>query len=391
MHITLVHSFYRSENPSGENEMVAYQADALRRRGHGVSLITRDSDEHVVGPVGAARAAWTVASGQGYDPSGRLAELRPDVVHVHNLFPSFGTRWLAESPFPVVATLHNYRPLCANGLLLRDGQVCTRCPDGERWAGLRFGCYRDSRIATAPLAWANRRPAAQQPLLRRADAVIVLSGVARQVYERVGLRRLRLLPNAVPDAPPRQPSDQQPSDPQSHPVSGDRAVWVVVGRLTAEKGVAELLAEWPAGRRLDIVGDGPLLDQLRAAAPAGVRFLGLLDRDEVRQRLPGYAGLIHPGIALEGAYPLSIVEAWSGGLPVVVRPGGGAEEMVSRWGAGVVWDERTPLTEALNRAERIDPAAPRGAYDANFTEDRWVAALEALYEEVRAGHGAAAT
>jgi hypothetical protein len=49
----------------------------------------------------------TVATGSGSGPSPLkdLEEFRPDVVHVHNLFPNWGTGWLDgwEGPFQVDA------------------------------------------------------------------------------------------------------------------------------------------------------------------------------------------------------------------------------------------------------------------------------------------------
>ncbi|MDG4864954.1 glycosyltransferase, partial [Streptomyces sp. T-3] len=145
MRIAVVHSFYGSAAPSGENLVVAAQAEALRRAGHDVHLVTAATDDLADQPLYALRSATTVATGRGRSPLGRLRELAPDLVHVHNLFPNFGRAWVSSWRGPLVTSLHNYRPLCANGLLYREGALCTRCPDGDRWAGLRGGCYRESR------------------------------------------------------------------------------------------------------------------------------------------------------------------------------------------------------------------------------------------------------
>ena len=72
-------------------------------------------------PSGKPKAGWSVALGRGFHPTEELRWFRPDVVHVHNLFPNFSTGWLARCPTPVVATLHNFRSVRANGLLFRSG------------------------------------------------------------------------------------------------------------------------------------------------------------------------------------------------------------------------------------------------------------------------------
>jgi len=158
MRIALVHSFYSSQQPSGENQVVVAQVDALREAGHEVLLVARYTDPAIQERGYSVRAALGVATGFGPDPTADLRDFSPDVVHIHNLFPNFGTRWVSRWEGPLVATLHNYRPLCANGLLYRDGHNCTLCPEGDRLASMRYGCYRDSRIATLPLALRNARP-----------------------------------------------------------------------------------------------------------------------------------------------------------------------------------------------------------------------------------------
>ena len=55
LRIALVHSFYRSDSPSGENAMVEAQAAALRRRGHEVRLLAASSDDVAGSPPKAAR------------------------------------------------------------------------------------------------------------------------------------------------------------------------------------------------------------------------------------------------------------------------------------------------------------------------------------------------
>jgi hypothetical protein len=137
MRIAIVHSFYNSRVPSGENVVVTAQVQALRAAGHDVRLVAQYSDERLQRRRYPAEAAVTVITGLGPDPSAELTAFAPDIVHVHNLFPNFGTRWLERWPGHLVATLHNFRPMCVAGSLSRDGEVCTLCPDGDRWASLK--------------------------------------------------------------------------------------------------------------------------------------------------------------------------------------------------------------------------------------------------------------
>ncbi|MBF3005424.1 glycosyltransferase family 1 protein, partial [Pseudomonas aeruginosa] len=76
----------------------------------------------------AARVATTLSIADNATGKRLVAEaidrFRPDVVHVHNVFPL-----LSPSVFDVcrqkrvtaVVTLHNYRTICTGGMLLREG------------------------------------------------------------------------------------------------------------------------------------------------------------------------------------------------------------------------------------------------------------------------------
>ncbi|MFI6933872.1 glycosyltransferase family 4 protein [Streptomyces sp. NPDC050287] len=375
MKVAVVHSFYASGQPSGENEAVLDQVRALRRAGHEVRLFAAHTDELVQAPLYAPRAAARVATGRGRHPLAGLRAYDPDIVHVHNLFPNFGRVWLRGWDGPLVATMHNYRPMCAAATLYREGQVCTRCLDGERWASLRHGCYRSSRTATLPLAWAGRRGAASDPLLARADRLVVLSSLAERTYRRAGVPAecLRLVPNFVGD----------PSVDEAAP--GDNGRWLAVARLTAEKGILELLRRWPAEEPLDIVGDGELMAECRAAAPPSVRFLRSLDRSELRRRLPSWRGLVFSSRVFEGAVPLVYIESLAAGLPVIAFEGSSAAESVKELGTGLVMTWQEPLAPVLREGSVTFPGLRercRQSYADHFTEQGWSRRMNALYAEL---------
>jgi hypothetical protein len=87
-----------------------------------------------------------------------------------------------------VATLRNFRPLCINGLLYRDGAVCTLCPTGS--GGPACGTRAtDSKVASLPLTLANRAGPGHDPLLAEADRLIVLSDLAAEVTRGPAWRR----------------------------------------------------------------------------------------------------------------------------------------------------------------------------------------------------------
>lgn len=380
MRVALVHSFYASASPSGENIVVRDQADLLADAGHDVHLVERHSD--AAGPWHPVTAAFTVATGVGPDPSDELRRFAPDVVHVHNLFPNFGTRWLARWPGPIVATMHNYRPMCANALFLRDGHNCTLCPDGSVLNAVRYRCYRDSLTATAPLAIRNRRGLAGDAVAQRADRLIVLSHRARNLYLRFGADpgRTRLLPNGLYRAEGREPDSERTGG------------WVAAGRMTSEKGLAELIRWWPADQRITVYGDGPQRGELAALAGPNVLLAGQLPPGEMRRRFGDYEGSVLPGTAWEGGVPMALVESLAQGTPVIARAGGAADEVVGRYRCGAVYDSPETLASALTavRARSAEfRLAARSTFDADFGAERWLTRLEQVYDEAITARGSA--
>ena len=372
MRIAIVHSFYSSASPSGENSMVLEQVAALRGAGHEVALISQHTDDVQNQPLYEARSALRVVTGLGTNPLKEIAEFSPEVIHVHNLFPNYGSTWLKQVEAPIVSTMHNFRPLCANGLLFRDGHSCFNCPDGDSAAAVRHACYHDSRVASVPLAIRNSRGVQRNELIQNAAAVICLSTSSALIFEKYGVdkTKLHVIPNGI-DAP----------DVVRDSKSNGR--WIAIGRLAPEKGFAGLISDWPQGQELDIVGDGAG-DDIPADLPAGVKLLGPIPRDKLVSDLPSYNGLVFPSICLE-MQPTVVLEAMAAGIPVAARAGNAGADLVNESGGGVTYGSALGLSAALARAadnRRTFGGLGRRAFDQQFCTEKWMERLSQLYEEV---------
>lgn len=368
MRIAIVHWFYRRSSPSGENSIVHGQVDALRGRGHDVLLVGRHSPDHT-GGMAKIQTGVRVAWRRGSDPTDALVAFRPDVVHVHNLFPYFSYQWLERWSGPLIATLHNYRPLCANATLFRDGRECLDCLH-NRWAGLRHRCYQDSMAATAPIAWRNRHGVNADPLLRRADHLIFLSERSWRIYQQAGLipHASSILPNGLPDLAP---------------VTGvPRSGWVYVGRFSPEKGVSQLLANWPMeGHPLSLIGDGPLWQSIQSENRdrPGLDFLGRLSQDQTQSAIAASVGVVIPSRWAEGL-PLVLGEALRAGTPVLARAGSSAADFIAQAGGGRVYESDEIIGEFLD-SWRIASSEARRVFDQHLSQATWVSGLERIYEQ----------
>lgn len=344
MKVLMVHGRYRSAAPSGENAVVDRESALLTGAGHQVELFTRHSDE--IASWGPARKAMlplrSVRNPEVRRDLGRqLRSLRPDVVHVHNTFPLLSASVLHachDAGVPVVATLHNYKLLCASGDFFRDGSPCHACATRTAAPALRHGCYRGSRVATAPVVAGmqmNRR--AWQELV---SAYIFISSAQRDLMGGLDLARERIFVkhNFVPPTVPA--AERRPE----HLV-------VFVGRLDAAKGAPLLMRAWDlfrtrqrdSGLRLAIAGGGMLESETRAwaARHGSVEVLGHLPPDDVGELLRRATAAVIPS-QWEETFGLVAIEAMAAGVAPVAPARGSFPELVTHGVDGTLFEPGSP-------------------------------------------------
>jgi glycosyltransferase involved in cell wall biosynthesis len=372
MRIAVVHNQYRSVEPSGENVVVDQQISALRQGGHEVLVVSPASDD-VPRYRRAVSASLSVLTGTGYDPTDQLLDWRPDVVHIHNLFPFFSTRWLDDWDGPLVATLHNYRAVCAAGTLSRDGAPCTDCLKRPTIPAVQNACYRNSRIASVPLAIATRPGGSMRQVLRRSQVLIHLNEESLGIIGPLSVGRSVVIPNFVAVPPV-----------VSELVDSRRRGWVYAGRFTAEKGIGALVKAWPPGERLDVFGGGPLEDLVVSLAKhrPNVVLRGMVSVGEVRKALANSRGLILPSLWGEGL-PTVVLESLSMGTPVVISGVVSISSEMVAAGAAAAFDpaDSVSLRTAMERVS-VDPSMRANARQLalnKYSAPVWLAQVEKEY------------
>lgn len=347
MKIVLVHNRYRSAAPSGENRVVDQEGQALQEHGHEVISFERHSDDIVQWPAAKrasvpARVLWSREARRALTAT--LREHKPDVVHVHNTFPLLSAAVLyacRDVSIPVVATIHNYKLVCASGGFFRQGSVCHDCDHGLPWPALRHGCYRGSRAATAPVAVAVG--VHRQAWKSLVAAYIFISASQRDLLSGLGLPmdRVFVRHNLIP-----RRSIQGA-------VREDTVVYV--GRLDEAKGLRLLMVGWdrytdrPGGRglRLVIVGAGPLETEVAAWASTRpeVSAVGQVEPQKCAELMSGARAVLMPS-AWEETFGLVAIEAMALGVPPIATDHGSFPELITPGVDGVLFRHDDPAALA---------------------------------------------
>lgn len=375
--VLLLHNRY--QHRGGEDSVVDSEVELLRERGHDVELLSWDNDEiKTLSPVKAAvRTIWSSDSTSRVTEA--IARFRPDVVHVHNSFPlaSPAVYWAADrAGLPVIKTLHNFRLMCPQAMLLRDGKVCEDCLGTVPWRAIQHRCYRDSAAASAVCASMLVTHRALGTWRQRITRYIALNQFCRNKFIEGGLpaERIVIKPNFVASVPPQ--------------ADAARDGLLFVGRISAEKGIDTLAraARLMPEARIRVIGGGPAEGELRGID--NIELLGPKSGAEVMAWMARSVALLLPSVWYEN-FPRTLVESFAQGLPVIASRIGALGELIEPGRTGLLFEVGNPedLARAGRQALADLPAmrrmgeAARQVYEDHYTPAANYEILTRIYDE----------
>ncbi len=361
----------------GVERMRLNLAPALEARGFEVAFVLDRAEGELLDAVPASVEVTVLGAPRTLAAAPRLVAYlrreRPDVLLSglgHNNVVALAAGRLSGASTRIVVSQHNY--------LSREARA-----------------FNDPRYRVLPLLYRLALPSA--------DGVIAVSqGVADDMAAATGLKRSRI--NVIHNPVVTADLAARAAAPVEHALAkawlddGARPVLVAAGRLVAQKDYPTLLrafARLRAARacRLLILGDGPLLGELRALAGA----LGV--EDDVL--FAGFVANPHPCIKRAAVLVLAsryegfgnvLVEALAAGTPVVSTdcPAGPAEILEGgRLGRLVPVGDAGALADAV--AATLDRPPDRGhlssaakRFSAAAIADAYAAHLNAVLDGVRA-------
>ncbi|MGC1372785.1 MAG: glycosyltransferase family 4 protein [Candidatus Sulfotelmatobacter sp.] len=315
-----------------------------------------------------------------------IADFRPDVAHVRNIYHHLSPSILWElkaQKVPILYHLNDFKVLCPNYNLVSRGEACERCKGGRFWQVLREKCYPGSgpRAILMAEAYMHKWLGTYRECV---DCFLAPSQFVRDKFVEHGWDAARF--EVLPHFQRLEPAANLPDD---------NAPLLYFGRLSPEKGVDDLLHAMRRlpQLRLTIAGDGSERDRLWQLAAQmelrNVEFTGNLSGAELDQAISGSRFTVLPSHAYE-TLGKTILESYARGRAVIATDWGSRRELVHEGTTGLLYrmaniDE---LVEAIQfLSSRPELARNMGLAGRELVRERYspethYEGLVAVYERV---------
>lgn len=327
--ILLVHNYYRI--PGGEDTVVANEKALLEKQGHTVYSYTRNNAEiQENGLLSKVHLAFTsVFSWKTYkEVKSLIREKHIQIVHVHNTLSliSPSVYYAAFScHIPVVQTLHNFRMVCPNGLLFRQGKICEECIEKGLGCALKHKCYRDSILQTF-VSCAILKIHRFLGTYGKVNYIALTEFNKEKLLEAnrknsiLPAEKIYIKPNFVKDV-------------SIEKVEAEEKQFLYVGRLEKEKGISFLLEAWKElpEYTLVICGTGTLEawcnSYITKHKLQNVKLLGQQPQNIIRQKMVQTTAVVFPSQLYEGM-SMVLLESMSMGTPILATNLGNGGNMI---------------------------------------------------------------
>lgn len=370
--ILIVHNYYQI--PGGEDTVVANEKKMLEKHGHKVILYSRNNAElkqmsklqKVFLPI------TTVFNPRTYrDIKKLIRDEKIEIVHVHNTLNlvSPAVYYAARHmKVPVVQTIHNFRLLCPGATFYRDGHICEDCVEYGLKCAVKHRCYRESKIQTLAcvLSTAFHRMTGIYGKIN----YICLTDFNKQKL--LGLKQIK------PERVFVKPNFVECKN-EYIPEKDRKNQFVFAGRLDKLKGIDLLFEAWKhmgeEAPKLIVCGTGPMEDWCKSFIrenDVNIEMRGFVPNNEALKIIANSKALVLPTQWYEG-FPMSIVEAFSVGTPVICSDLGNAGSVVEEGITGYKfrYDSIESIMSAIDkmREKPLNKEKIKKIYEIKYSEN----------------------
>jgi len=273
--------------------------------------------------------------------------IKPDIAHVHLFMGGLTVsilKALKENNIPVVHTVHDYRLICPAYLFLNGkNQLCDKCKKNKYYNCIKNKCSENKLSQSTILALDSYNRLLFYKPQNYIDRYIFVSDFAKKKhieFEYDTKSKMSRVYNFMPNIDEIKPQKAK----------GDYMLYL--GRLSREKGVSTLIeAQKKMNFKLKVAGTGPLLENYQTNEDENVQFLGFQSGENLINLIQRASFIIVPSEWYENN-PMSIIESYAYGKPVIGANIGGIPEIVQNNQTGFLFESGNvdSLREAIKKA-----------------------------------------
>jgi hypothetical protein len=260
---------------------------------------------------------------------------KPDIAHIHLIWGQITASILPvlkKHQIPILFTVHDYRMVCPAYVFRNgSGRICEDCKGKYFYKCFVHTCCKGSKVLSAVMASEQYFRNVFFNPSKYIDGLLYVSNFARDIHERY-MPALKDIPKitlynfctSIARIPKAMPKERY---------------FLYFGRLSSEKGVKTLLKAFRdlPNCRLDVVGTGPEEKALKKYAHIScmnnVNFLGYKRGKELQDLVTNAFFVLVPSECYENN-PMSIIEAYAVGTPVIGAKIGGIPEIILEGNTG---------------------------------------------------------
>jgi glycosyltransferase involved in cell wall biosynthesis len=236
---------------------------------------------------------------------------------------------LREREIPSVMTAHDLKLACPAYKMLNKNGICEKCKDGNLLHLIKNRCIHDSISVSSLIALESAFHKTFRLYKKNLNAVVTPSIFFLNKLKEWGWEedKLTYIPNFI-DSKSVVPNYE----------AGN--YFLYFGRLAPEKGVDTLInAIKKTKSKLIIAGTGPYESTLKSIALdyKNINFVGFKSGKDLWDLIHNSRAVILPSEWYENA-PISVLEAYAGGKPVIGANIGGIPEMLKHGDTGFIFE-----------------------------------------------------
>lgn len=331
MKILIIHNYYK--NRGGEDTVFENESKALKEKGYEVIRYIRHNDE--LQDYSALKKLFfpllIIKNNKAIKDLKKIIKNNDiDIAHVHNVFPLISPyvyHLLRKHNIKIVQTLHNYRFLCPNGVFYTKKKNCQLCMNGNFFHCIINKCYKNSYIYSFLYAYVIKMY--QKIFKNEIDMLIPLTKFSKNIFLKAGYNKEKL--SIKDNAYYNKEIKRAPS----------QGYFLFLGRLSPEKGIEFLLESFKKmpQYKLVVAGIGKKLDKLKKQYDMpNIEFKGFIDGAKKVDLIIHAEALLVPSVWYEN-YPITIIEAFCYGIPVIGSRIGGIPYIISDSQNGLLFEK----------------------------------------------------